>query len=112
MFASSIWTASPTIGENGSSRGTNDHLDYLLGSSCVICWLVAGLRPYPDFAPCFAARLASSRNVFAIGRLLRRLFRIGILLRALVQAPRHFHVLIVGEPHHALKARSLGSRRV
>jgi hypothetical protein len=51
---------------NGSSRGTNDHLDYLLSSSWVICWLVAGLRPYPDFAPCFAARLASSRNVFAI----------------------------------------------
>jgi hypothetical protein len=40
----------------------------------ITCWvapglsvgLVARLRPYPDFAPCFAARLASSRNVFAI----------------------------------------------
>jgi hypothetical protein len=41
-------------------------LDYLLGSSWVIHWLVAGLRPCPDFTPCFAARLASSRNVFAI----------------------------------------------
>ncbi|MGB6396802.1 MAG: hypothetical protein WBF73_14110 [Bradyrhizobium sp.] len=79
----------PHHGGNGSSRETNDHLDYLpgsswvtcrvrrgllagfvvgylLGSSWVICWHVTGLRPYPDFAPCFAARLASSRNVFAI----------------------------------------------
>jgi hypothetical protein len=38
---------------------------YLLGSSGVICWLVAGLRPYPDFAPCFSAFAASSLNTLA-----------------------------------------------
>jgi hypothetical protein len=43
-----------------------DQVERELGSSWVICWLVSGSRPYPDFAPRFAARLASSRNVFAI----------------------------------------------
>jgi hypothetical protein len=32
------------IDENESSIGTNDRLDYLLGSSWIICWLIAGLR--------------------------------------------------------------------
>jgi len=39
-------------------------VNHLLGSFWVD--LSESVRPPADFAPCFAARLASSRNVFAI----------------------------------------------